>query len=309
MINYKQLYYFWNVARYDGVTRAAEALNLTPQTISGQVSELARSLGVELFERSGRRLKLSPAGRLAFTHAEEIFNLGKELEAVIKGRHKQGELLFRVGVSDVIPKSLAYRLLAPAMQIAEPLRLQSFANKLGQLFADLAIHEIDLVIADRPLPAELGVKGFSHLLGESAIAFYGTPGLAGQIRENFPHSLSGAPMLLPGMENSMRPALERWFAKLNIQPQVRGEFDDSALMKAFGQEGIGLFPAPVVVQAQAARQHGVEIAGTAWEVSCRYYAISAERKLRHPAVIAISQAAQDELFADSEPVKRKDTRV
>lgn len=299
MINYKQLYYFWNVAKYDGVSRAAQALRLTPQTISGQVNELARSLDVELFERSGRRLKLSSAGRMVFAHAEEIFNLGKELEAIIKGRHQHGELLFRVGVSDVVPKSLAYRLLTPAMQIAEPVRLLSFANKLGQLFAELAIHEIDLVIADRPLPAELGVKGFSHFLGESAVAFYGTPELAGQIRDDFPRSLNGAPMLLPGSENSMRPALERWFAQLNIQPQVKGEFDDSALMKAFGQEGIGLFPAPVVIQAQAARQHGVVIAGTAMEVTCRYYAISAERKLRHPAVLAISQAAQDELFRDA----------
>jgi LysR family transcriptional activator of nhaA len=304
MINYKQLYYFWNVAKFDGVTRAAQELRLTPQTISGQVNELARSLEVELFERSGRRLKLSQTGRLVFAHAEEIFNIGKELEAIIKGRQQQGELLFRVGVSDVIPKSLAYRLLAPAMQIAEPVRLLSYANKLDQLFAELAIHEIDLVIADRPLPAELGVKGFSHSLGESAVAFYGTPALARQIRDNFPHSLNGAPMLLPGVENAMRPALERWFAQLNIQPQVKGEFDDSALMKAFGQEGIGLFPAPAVVQAQATRQHGVEIAGTAWEVTCHYYAISAERKLRHPAVLAISQAAQDELFAEPKPGKR-----
>lgn len=296
MINYKQLYYFWSVAKYGGVTRAAEQLHLTPQTISGQVSELAQSLGVALFHRSGRRLKLTSAGELAFSHAEEIFQSGKTLEALIKGHQHQGDLLFRVGVSNVVPKSIAYSLLSPAIHISEPVRLICFEDKLELLFAELAIHNIDLVIADRPLYSDTGVKGFSHLLGECATAFYAVPELARQIREGFPQSLDGAPLLMPGPESAMRPALEHWFAQQSITPRVKAEFDDSGLMKAFGQEGIGLFPAPEVIKAQAARQHGVEIAGTTEEVTCRYYAISTERRIRHPALAAISQSAQSKLF-------------
>lgn len=296
MINYKQLYYFWNVAKYGGVTRAAEQLHLTPQTISGQINELAQSLDATLFLRDGRRLKLTPAGELAFSLADEIFRIGTDLEAQIKGRQVDGGLVLRVGVSDVIPKSIAYRLLAPATRIPEPVRLICFEDRLEQLFADLAIHNIDLIIADRPLHSDVDVKGFSHLLGESATAFYGTPELVQQVREGFPQSLTGAPLLVPGPDSAMRPALERWFSQYNLAPRIKGEFDDSGLMKAFGEGGYGLFPAPKVIEAQAAKQHGVEIAGVTDEVVCRYYAISVERQLRHPAVIAISQSAQNSLF-------------
>lgn len=296
MINYKRLYYFWNVAKYGGVTRAAEQLHLTPQTISGQVNDLAKSLGVTLFDHTGRRLKLTSAGELAFSHAEEIFQTGKTLEALLKGHQQQGDLLFRVGVSNVVPKSIAYSLLSPAIHISEPVKLICYEDKLELLFAELAIHNIDLVIADRPLYPETGVKGFNHLLGECATAFYAVPPLAQQVRQGFPQSLEGAPLLMPGPESAMRPALERWFAQLGITPRVKAEFADSGLMKAFGQEGIGLFPAPEVIEDQAARQHGVEIAGITDEVMCRYYAISTERRIRHPAVSAISRSAQSILF-------------
>lgn len=296
MLNYKQLYYFWNVAKYGGVTRAAEQLHVTPQTISGQISELTQSLGTELFLRSGRRLKLTPAGELAFSLAEDIFRIGANLEALVKGHQREGDLLFRVGVSDVIPKTLAYQLLAPAIHLPEPVRLKCVEDRLELLFADLAIHNIDLVIADRPLHSDLDVKGFSHLLGESATAFYGTPELVHQVRQNFPQSLDGMPMLLPGPDSAIRPALERWFSQHNLAPRIKGEFDDSGLMKAFGQEGYGLFPAPQVIEAQVARQHGVAVAGVAHEVVYRYYAISVERQLRHPAVVAISQSARNRFF-------------
>lgn len=298
MINYKQLYYFWNVAKYGGITRAAEQLYLTPQTISGQISELESTLDIALFERNGRRLKLTPKGELALSHADEIFQIGKELEALMQGQQEENELIFRVGLSDVIPKSIAYRLLKPAIELPETTKLICFESKLELLFADLAIHKIDLVVSDRPMPSELGIKGFSHFLGESDMAFYGTPDLAKAIRPNFPESLSGAPLLLPGKESAMRSQLERWLSKYKLKPHIKAEFDDTALMKAFAEEGLGIFPAPAVIADEVARNHGVECIGTCQEIICRYYAISAQRKLSHTAVMAISEAAQNSLFKD-----------
>jgi len=296
MINYKQLYYFWNVEKYGGVTRAAEQLYLTPQTISGQVSELKASLGTALFDRVGKRLKLTSAGQLAFSHADEIFQIGKELEALMHGHQDESDLIFRVGISDVIPKSIAYRLLAPAIKIPEPVKLICLEGKLEILFADIAIHKIDLIVSDRPLPTELGIKGFSHLLGESPMAFYAEPELAKKLRGTFPESLNGAPLLLPGAESAMRTALDRWLMKHKLQPRIKGEFDDTALMKAFAQKGLGVFPAPELIAEEVARTHGVELMGVSDEISCRYYAISVQRKLSHPAVVAISASAQNTFF-------------
>jgi LysR family transcriptional regulator, transcriptional activator of nhaA len=296
MLNYKQLYYFWNVAKYGGVTRAAEQLHLTPQTISGQVSDLAQSLGVELFYQSGRRLKLTAAGDLAFTHAEEIFQTGKALEARLKHNQHESGLLLRVGVSNVVPKSIAFSLLSPALDLAEPVRLNCYEDKLDSLFAELAIHNLDLVIADRPLSADTGVKGYNHLLGECALAFYGVPELAEAAGSDFPQSLQDAPLLMPGPDSALQPALERWFEEIGISPHIKAEFDDSGLMKAFGQEGIGLFPAPEVIAQQAARQHGVQVAGVTEAIACRYYAITPERRLKHPALEAISRSAHKRLF-------------
>ena len=300
MINYKQLFYFWNVAKYGGITRAAEQLHLTPQTISGQLSELEQALDVSLFKRAGRRLELTARGKQAYSHADEIFHIGKELEALLRGSQEEGAILFRVGVSNVVPKSVAYRLLSPSYNIEEPVRLICHEDKLEHLFAELALHKIDLVIADRPLPSDLGVKGFSHLLGESRIAFYALPELAQRYRESFPQSLDQAPLLMPGAESALRPSLDRWLSQQQVQPRIMGEFDDTALMKAFGQEGVGIFPAPEVIANEAARQHGVEVIGCAQSLSVRYYAISAERKLRHPAVVAISEVAQTMLFCGTE---------
>lgn len=296
MINYKQLYYFWNVAKSGGVTRAAEQLYLTPQTISGQISELEKSLDVSLFHRNGRRLTLTPTGELAFSHADEIFQIGKELEGLIKGRKEESELVFKVGLSDVIPKSVAYRLLRPALQLTESIKLICLESKLELLFADLAIHKIDLVVSDKPLPSELGVKGFSHFLGESDIAFYASPKLADALGPNFPDSLNGAPLLLPGKESAVRVSLERWLTKHNLRPHIKAEFDDTALMKAFAQEGLGIFPAPSVIATEVSRNHGVKVIGTTKEIACQYYAISVQRKLSHPAVVAISDAARNSLF-------------
>lgn len=296
MINYKQLYYFWNVAKYGGITRASEQLYLTPQTISGQISELEQSLETTLFDRTGRRLKLTSAGELAYSHADEIFQIGKELESLLKGHQEESDLIFRVGVSDVIPKSVAYQLLTPAIQLQEPVKLICLESKLELLFADLAIHKIDLVVSDRPLPTELGIKGFSHLLGESRVAFYAEKNLAKQLSTDFPLSLNGAPLLLPGSESAMRVSIDRWLSKHKLQPHIKGEFDDTALMKAFAEEGLGIFPGPEIIADEVARQHGVKMIAAVDDLSCRYYATSAQRKLNHPAVVAISDSAQNILF-------------
>lgn len=299
MLNYKQLYYFWNVAKAGSIVRAAERLHLTPQTLSGQIGELERALGTDLFRRAGRRLELTAAGQLALSHADEIFQIGNELEELLRNRSGSGELPFRVGVADVIPKSIAYRLLAPAMTLAEPVRLICHEDKLERLFAELAIHKLDLVIADRSLPSELGVKGYSHALGRCALAFYTVPALAARYREDFPRSLNAAPLLIPGGSAAVRGPLGRWFSERGIQPRIVGEFDDTALMKAFGQAGAGVFPAPEVIAGEVQHQYGVEVVGRAEEVAVRYYAISVERRLTHPAVVAVSQAAKQELFAES----------
>lgn len=303
MLNYKQLHYFWNVAKAGSITRAAERLHLTPQTISGQLAELERSLGTDLFRRIGRRLELTSAGKLALSHADEIFQIGNELEQSLRNGAGSGELSFRVGVADAVPKSLAFQLLAPAMALAEPVRLICYEDKLERLFAELAIHQLDLVIADRPLPSELGVKGYNHALGRCAVAFYAVPELAERYRSTFPRSLDGAPLLLPGDKVAVQAPLMRWFNEHQIQPHIIGKFDDSALMKAFGKAGVGIFPAPTILSDEIREQYGVEVIGCAPEVMVRYYAISIERRLTHPAVVAVSEAAKQSLFVEGDPIR------
>ena len=298
MLNYKQLHYFWRVAKAGSIARAAEQLRLAPQTISSQIRTLEESLGTELFRRVGRRLELSAAGQLGVSYAEEIFQIGRELEETVRNRPGPGDILFRVGVADVVPKSMAYHLLAPALRSSNRVRLICREDKLEQLFAELAIHKIDLVIADRPLPSQLGVKGYSHTLGRAQIALYAVRKLAVRYRKGFPQSLNGAPMLVPSAGATMRGALTRWFRENQIEPQIVGEFDDSALMKAFGKAGTGIFPAPVILADEILSQYDAEIIGRADSVVVRYYAISIERKLIHPAVLAISKSAKSELFVE-----------
>ena len=302
MLNYKQLYYFWNVAKAGSIKRAAERLHLTPQTISGQLAELERALTTDLFRRIGRRLELTSAGKLALTHADEIFQIGCELEQSLLSGAAGGELPFRVGVADAVPKTLAYQLLAPAMGLSESVRLICYEDKLERLFAELAIHQLDLVISDRPLPSELGVKGYNHALGQCAIAFYAVPELAVRYRVDFPRSLRGAPFLLPGDKAAVQAPLMHWFSEHQIQPRILGKFDDSALMKAFGKAGVGIFPAPIILSDEIREQYGAEIVGCVDEVTLSYYAISVERRLTHPAVVAVSEAAQKSLFVKVDTV-------
>ncbi len=295
-LNYKHLRYFWTVAKAGSIARACERLHLTPQTISGQLSAFENALGYKLFVRVGRRLELSEAGRLVLSYADEIFTVGEELEEVL--RHQEGglPLQFRVGIVDSVPKSVAYRLLEPAVSLPEPLRIVCREGKIASLMADLAIHRLDLVIADSPMPAGLSIRGFNHLLGECGLTFFATSALARRHKARFPRCLNGAPLLLPGEDAAVRPGLMQWFESVSVRPKVMGDFDDGALMKAFGQAGIGIFAAPSAIAAEVRRQYGVVAIGSTDAVTERFYAISVERRLTHPAVVAISSTARQELF-------------
>jgi LysR family transcriptional activator of nhaA len=298
MLNYRQLHYFWVVAKTGSIVRACEQLNLTPQTISGQISLLEQTYGIELFRRVGRQLELTEAGRQTLPYAEQMFQLGGELELMLRAQPNEQQILFRVGVADVVPKSIVYRLIAPTMELSEPLRITCREDKLERLLADLAIQRLDLVISDSPMPSHLDIKGYSQKLGECGISFFATPALAAQYGRDFPRSLHGAPLLIPGPETVVRSRLQRWFAEQQIQPRIVGEFDDSALMQAFGQSGSGIFIGPSVIADEVKRQYDVELIGQTDAVTESFYAISVERKVKHPGIVAITEGARRELFTD-----------
>ncbi|WP_160108773.1 transcriptional activator NhaR [Pseudomonas izuensis] len=296
MLNYRQLHYFWVVAKTGSIVRACEQLNLTPQTISGQISLLEHTYGIELFRRVGRQLELTEAGRQTLPYAEQMFQLGGELELMLRAQPHEQQILFRVGVADVVPKSIVYRLIAPTMELSEPLRITCREDKLERLLADLAIQRLDLVISDSPMPSHLDIKGYSQKLGECGISFFATTELAARYGQDFPRSLHGAPLLIPGPETVVRSRLQRWFAEQQVQPQIVGEFDDSALMQAFGQSGSGIFIGPSVIADEVKRQYGVEVIGQTDAVRESFYAISVERKVKHPGIVAITEGARRELF-------------
>jgi LysR family transcriptional activator of nhaA len=265
---------------------------LTPQTISGQLSLLEDSLGEVLFQKVGRNLELTETGRLVLSYADEIFSLGGELEEMLRNLPTERPMVFKVGVADVVPKSIAYQLLAPALKLPDPVRIVCKENNLDALLADLAVHRIDMVIADGPIPSGLNVRGFNHYLGECGISFLAIPKLAKSLRKEFPHSLNGAPLLMPSEINMVQPRLLNWLDGLRIYPRIVGEFDDSALMKAFGQAGAGIFIAPSAIAEEVAKQYDVLAIGQTEDVREQFYAISVERRISHPAVAAITETAR-----------------
>jgi LysR family transcriptional activator of nhaA len=297
MVNYKHLRYFWVVAREGGIARASERLHLTPQTISGQVSLLEEYFGVSLFTRVGRNLELSETGRLVLSYADEIFSLGGELEEVIRQLPAELPRLFRVGVDNVLPKSIAHRILQPALQMSDPVRMICREANLDTLLAELAVHRLDLVLADRPIPPTVSTRGFSHKLGECGISFLATEELSKQLEGDFPRCLDGAPLLLPSSSNQLRSDIDQWLDKQRIRPRLIAEFDDSALMKAFGKEGAGIFLASAAIEAEVKLQYQAIAIGRVDEVKEHYYAISIERRVTHPIVSALLEAARESLFA------------
>ncbi len=296
-INYHHLLYFWVVAREGGLVAAGKVLRLSHPTLSAQVHALEDQLGEKLFTKVGRKLALTEMGRVVFRYAEEIFTLGREMVDTVKGRATGQPLRLNVGVAEVVPKLLVHRLLQPALSLPEPIRLVCFEAPLDDLLTDLASHTLDIVISDAPVPSGSSVRAFTHLLGETGVSFFGTPSLAKAYKKGFPGSLQGAPLLLPLENLTLRRALNQWFDRHDVQPRVVAEFQDSALMKAFGADGVGLFPAPTVIEKEILSQYGVQLIGRVKEVRERFYAISVERRLRHPAVIAISGAARKDMFA------------
>ena len=297
-MNFKHLYYFWWVAKAGGVLRAGEQLHVTPQTISGQIGLLEDDLGTPLFAKSGRNIELTDAGRLAFGYAQDIFALGSELEESLRNYPAGGRPVdFRVGVADAVPKAIAYRLIEPATRLPDPVRIVCRDWKLDSLLAELAAHRLDLVIAGAPIPPSVSVRAYNHRLGESGVSFFASAALFKQCKGKFPACLDGAPMLVPGADAAVRSRLERWCEANSLRPRVVGEFDDSALMKAFGQRGAGVFIGPTVLEAEIKAQYGVKTLGRTTEIVEEFFAISVERRVTHPCVVAITGAARDRLFA------------
>ncbi len=296
-LNYGHLQYFWVVAREGSIAKAAEVLHVTPQTISGQLKLLDEAVGERLFRKAGRRLVLSQTGQLVFEYADEIFNLGAELAQVVRGHRPEMPRQFTVGIVDSIPKLIACRIIAPAMKTEQPPRIRCHEGTLERLLGDLAVHRLDLVLSDEPLPGGLNVRAYSYVLGESGTSFFASEQGETPLAGEFPKNLHDTPMLLPTAGTALRRRLEEWFESRGLVPRIAAEFDDSALMKAFGEAGAGVFCGPTAIAGEIARTYGARIIGSTEEVRERYYAISPERRLEHPSVVAITEAARTQLFA------------
>jgi LysR family transcriptional regulator, transcriptional activator of nhaA len=291
-LNYKHLHYFWTVARCGGVAKAGEKLHVTPQSISTQIQQLASSIGQPLWRRAGRSLELTETGNLVLEYADRLFTVGEELKEALRERPGLAQSTFRVGVTGSVVKVVAWRMLEPVLKLEPPPRLLCREGRFNELLSLLAVQQLDAVISDRAMPGTLNVRGYNHLLSEGGVTFLGTAALARRSRKPFPDNLHGAPLLLPGGDSAMRPQLMRWFDSLRIKPQVVGEFDDTAVMKAFGQGGAGVFPMPSLVAEETARQFDVVPIGATDEVVHQVWAVTGERRITSPAVLAISEAAR-----------------
>ena len=295
-LNYHHLLYFWTAAKEGSISRAARKLRLAQPTISGQILTFERVLGEKLFERSGRELRLTEVGRVVFRYAEEIFTLGQELIDTLHGRPTGKALRLRAGVSDQMPKLLAYRVLQPALNLSPPAELHCIEDRTERLLAALAAHELDLILTDAPAAPLTSTRSFNHLLGSCSVAFFAAPALAARYRRGLPRSLDGAPFLLPAEGAALRRSLQQWFSDQEIRPRIMGELQDSALLKSFGQSGAGIFPAPSAISREVCRQYGVVELLRLNQLEENFFLVTAERKLYNPASLAISQAARANLF-------------
>ena len=297
-MNFKHLHYFWVTAKAGGIMRAGEQLHTTPQTLSGQIKLLEDWLGRKLFQKSGRNLELTEDGRMALGYADQIFTLGAELENAVRlprGAHQV--LDFRVGVADSVTKSLAYRLLEPALNLDDPVRMICSEGKFPDLLAKLALNQLDLVIADEPMSKRMSVKAFNHELGSTPMSFFCAPALRKTLKGDFPECLNDAPVLIQGAQASVRQQWEGWLSRHQLHPRTIGEFDDGALMTAFGRKGRGVFMAPSVMEADIVEQFGVEVIGRSDELVEEFFAVSVERRITHPCVVAITKTARGQLFS------------
>lgn len=296
-LNYHHLLYFWTVAKTGSITKAAAELRLAQPTISGQLRALEESLGEKLFQKAGRRLELTEMGRIVYGYADEIFSLGRELTDVLKGRPIGRPARLVVGISDVMPKLAVYRILEPALKMSGPTHFVCYEDQPDKLLLRLAAHELDLVLTDTPAQPSVRVRVFSHLLGSSELALFATPALAARYRKDFPARLDGAPFLMPMRDTASRRMLDQWLESRSVRPVIVGEFQDRALMNVFGQAGTGIFASPSVVEEQVRKYYRVSLIARLDSAKEDFYAISAERKIKHPAVAAISESARQSLLA------------
>ncbi|KJV07035.1 transcriptional activator NhaR [Methylocucumis oryzae] len=295
-LNYQHLYYFWVVAKQGSISKACEILHLAQPTISGQFAVFEQHIGSQLLRKEGRKLVLTDTGRTVFNYAEEIFTLGRELTQTLKGHHTDRGLRLHLGITDALPKLVAYRLIEPLLRQAEPVQIYCYEDKTERLLAEIALHAIDLVLSDMPATPASGARLFNHLLGEAKVGVFATPSLGVRYQDNFPRSLNGAPFLLPTTNTALRRSLNQWFDSQELSPVVKAEVENSALLKTFGAAGVGLFFSPIIVANQINQQYGTVLLGQIEGVVERFYAITAQRKLKHPSVAVILANAQQGLF-------------
>ena len=294
-LNYHHLLYFWKVAETGSVTAAAKELRLAHPTISAQIRTLEKNFGHKLFRQVGRRLQLTETGQLVYRYANDIFSLGEELQHAVEGRPASGGIRFRVGVTDVLPKPLAYQFLAPALRLPD-VRAVVYEGKPNELMDRLVVHELDLVLSDFPLGPQFTLNAFSHLLGESTVSLFGTAKLVNKYKSDFPRSLNGAPFLLPTGNTALRRVLNHWLASNRILPMVVAEFEDTELLKEHAREGGGLFAASTVLEEHSWRNYRVKPLGRMDSALVRYYAISPDRRISNPAVTTVIETAHREIF-------------
>jgi len=295
-INYQHLMYFWSVVRTGSLTRACEELALSAPTVSSQLRILEERLGEKLLLKSGRNLVPTDVGKMVYSYANEIFTLGQELLEALEQRPSGRPLRLVVGIDDVVPKEIAYKIVEPSMHLEQSVRVICRESTLERLIADLAMHDVDVVLSDAPVTPTLNVRVYSHSLGSCNVYWMATPTLAKTLRRGFPQSLDGVPALLPTDDTAIRRALDQWLDRQNVRPLLLGEFEDYAMLREFARAGHGFAPVPSVLEAQFRRENGFVRIGMARGVKAEFYAISAERKIRHPAVVAMTDSAR-QLFA------------
>jgi LysR family transcriptional activator of nhaA len=296
-LNFHHLRYFWAVAKEGGLKKAADKLHISQPTISAQITALEGVFGEKLFRRTGRNLTLTEAGHQVLSYAEEIFSLGEELLTAMQRQPSSRLLRVNIGIADSVPKLVTHEVIKPVFHLDQPIQATCREGKIADLLAQLATYRLDIVLADEPAPSSVNIRVYNHLLGECGITFCATPELAAKLRRKFPKSLNDAPALLPADNTPLRRSLEKWFYAQEIRPRLVGEFDDAALMRVVAADGLGFYPLPSLVANEAVDRYGLRIIGTTDECQQQFYAISAERKLTHPAVFAITSAARKKLFA------------
>lgn len=295
-LNYHHLHYFWTVAKEGTVTAAAKELHVARTTVTAQVRELEKAAGAKLFRKSGRYLELTEFGQNVFQYAEEIFSIGRELTDFMKTGVPGMNKKFVVGMPDVVPKLVAFELLKPAIHHPEGFQIVCYEGKLPELMADLALHKLDLIISDSVAPPTVDVRAYSHRLGQCGLSFLAVPELARKHRHKFPWSLNGAPLCLPTEQTVVRRSLNHWMDDNDLHPKIVAEFEDSALLKVFGQSGLGIVPVPTAIEKEVKTQYGMQLVGRVEEVVDRFFAISVEKRVHHPAVLAIVKQARSKIF-------------